>query len=169
MTKNKQLFITSTLIVLAFVSGHFIGATKGIPSDGMDHNAMISNTMSHASSSMNHTDHPHIQVAEGRVSPEIELDAIKDSKGGYNLHIITKNFSFTPQDAGKAPVQNTGHAHVFVNGAKIARAYGEWFYVGADALATGLNVITVSLNANEHSMWVAKNGDEIEASVEVDK
>ncbi len=113
--------------------------------------------------------HNHIQVAPGKKDPTVSVEVLKDTMAGYNLHIVTTNFTFTPSDAGKSPVQNTGHAHVYVNGKKIGRAYGDWYYIGKDNFHPGTNMVTVSLNANDHSDWVASDGKtEISASTVVD-
>ena len=41
-----------------------------------------------------------------------------------------------------------GHAHVYVNGAKIARHYGPWMHIAA--MPKGKNTVMVSLNSNDH-------------------
>ncbi len=118
-------------------------------------------------STMPSMEHGHISVAQNRVNPKVKLTATADTMGGYNLNIATQYFYFTPQNAGKYPVQNTGHAHVFVNDVKIGRAYGQYYYVAPEFLKSGTNTITVILNANNHSDWIAKDGTEISSSVQV--
>ncbi|MEC8244889.1 MAG: hypothetical protein VX047_00480, partial [Pseudomonadota bacterium] len=42
-----------------------------------------------------------------------------------------------------------GHAHVYVNGMKLGRVYGDWYHIGS--LPLGRNEVSVSLYANDHS------------------
>ncbi|MCA9368338.1 hypothetical protein KC887_08875, partial [Candidatus Kaiserbacteria bacterium] len=102
---------------------------------------------------MSHT-HPMLEVDPALPVPTVTLEAVKDEKDGYNLHLVTTNYTFTPEAANSPPAANTGHAHLYVNGQKVARVYGEWFHLPAADLAQGLNAVEVTLNANDHSEWV---------------
>jgi LEA14-like dessication related protein len=57
-------------------------------------------------------------------------------------------------------VQNTGHAHLYVNGIKIARLYGPDFHI--PDLPAGEHELTVNLSSNDHSYYFV-NGIQIEA------
>ena len=70
--------------------------------------------------------------------------------GGYNLHLITTNFKFTPENAGRTQVFGEGHAHLYLNDEKIARVYGNWFYL--PPLPQGDYDVEVTLNGNGHEM-----------------
>ncbi len=124
--------------------------------------------MNHTSASMHsmHGKHAMIEVDTSKSVPTISIEAIPDSKDGYNLRVVTKNYTFTPEKVGNAPVPNQGHAHIYVNDAKIARLYGEWFNISSSALKDGSNVIEVTLNADDHSEWVI-NGKHISDTVTV--
>lgn len=101
--------------------------------------------------------HPMLEVDSNNPVPTVDIEASRDSKDGYNLHIIATNYTFTPEKTGGAPVANEGHAHLYVNGTKIARLYGPWFNLSNSSLKDGTNVVQVTLNANDHSEWtVAK-------------
>ena len=63
---------------------------------------------------------------------------------------MTEGFIFAPEEANGPNRTGTGHAHVYVNGEKIMRAYGAWVHL-ADVPANA--VIRVTLNANDHSGW----------------
>lgn len=89
--------------------------------------------------------------------PAVTLEVTPDAKDGYNVHIVTENYAFTPESVNSDVVVNTGHAHLYVNGAKIARLYSEWFHIPATLLQEGDNTVVVTLNANDHSEWT--NGD----------
>lgn len=96
--------------------------------------------------------------------PAVEITANEDSKGGYNVNIVTENFVFTPENAGGENVENQGHAHIYVDGKKLGRVYGDWYYVAA--LPEGEHEIKVSLNGNDHSDIVV-NGQPVYAKVMV--
>lgn len=104
------------------------------------------------------TTHTHkmIEVDPSLPVPSVELTISPDALDGYNLHLVTENFTFTPEAAGREPVANTGHAHLYVNDVKVARIYGNWFYLSPTLLTPGENYVMVTLNANEHSDWVSK-------------
>lgn len=54
-----------------------------------------------------------------------------------------------------------GHAHLYVDGQKIARLYGKWYHI--EELSPGQHEITVTLNANDHREY-AVNGENISTS-----
>lgn len=159
---------TNVIIGLILVITLFVGYAAGRVVKTNEFAVQEANKNEHANHNME-MKHDHIQVAPGRLTPNVKLEAIKDSMGGYNFRVLTNNFYFTPANAGKDPVQNTGHAHLFVNDKKIGRIYGEWFYLGDDKFQTGTNTVVVSLNANNHADWVTKDGKEIVASTTIIK
>ncbi len=110
----------------------------------------------------------HHSVIETNKPVSISFSAIKDTKDGYNLHVMTNNYKWTPETVNTKPIQGEGHAHVYVNDVKVARLYGDWFHVPGTFFKTGENEIKVTLNANDHSEW-GKNGKVIESVVTVTK
>ena len=82
-------------------------------------------------------------------APVVNLQLFPLAGGGYNVRVQTLNFTFTPQNIDMDPVPGEGHAHLYVDGLKIARLYGEWYHLGA--LPADAEVLTVSLYANDHS------------------
>ena len=112
--------------------------------------------------------HEEIEVDATLPAPTVLLEATEDTKDGYNLQITTTNFTFTPEKAGNGRESGEGHAHIYVNGKKLGRVYGEWFYLSSANLVDGENVVEVTLNANDHSDWLI-NGDHISSSVTVTK
>jgi hypothetical protein len=99
--------------------------------------------------------------------PTVSLEAFPDTMGGYNIQIKTTNYTFTPKEAGKENTPNTGHAHVYVNEVKVGRAYGEWYNIPKSFFHTGMNTISVSLNGNDHSVWVLNDGKTEVAAAEM--
>ena len=81
-------------------------------------------------------------------APAIDLRVFALGDGSYNLQVQTSNFTFTPQNIDKSPVLGEGHAHLYVDGVKIARLYGEWHHV--PTLPPDAEALTASLYANNH-------------------
>lgn len=86
--------------------------------------------------------------------PEIKIKLHPDTMGGYNLQVMLKDFTVTPDKADLAPEANAGHMHVYVNGEKVARMYGEWLYLKSELFSKDSNQVDVTLNANDHADWM---------------
>ena len=93
--------------------------------------------------------HDMLAVDDWYVKPTIIAAIYKDPIGGWNLNLRTTNFTYNAAAAGLKNKEGEGHAHVYVNGVKLARIYGDWFHIGM--LPKGNNIILVTLNANDHS------------------
>ncbi len=93
--------------------------------------------------------------------PTVDFTITRDpvSMGGWDVHILTTNFTFTPQNVNGTPVADQGHVHLYVDNAMYV-VYGPWYHL--DDLSPGQHVITVALVANDHSIF-EKNGQYIEA------
>ncbi len=103
-------------------------------------------------SKMKHGAHDHatlLSLPVGPDAPTLDFSLAKDKSSGWNLHIITSNFRFAPQAASSPHVAGEGHAHIYVNGEKLARVYGPWFHIAN--LPKGETMVTITLNANNHS------------------
>jgi hypothetical protein len=112
--------------------------------------------------------HKHeMREAEGP-APKVTLRAIEDAGGGYNLHLVTENFRFSPENTGTATEAVEGHAHLYVNGVKKARVYGAWFHLPGDWLTDGENSVVVTLNDNVHNHWVAQ-GNKVASEIVLTK
>ncbi|MEX0917836.1 MAG: peptidoglycan-binding domain-containing protein [Candidatus Paceibacterota bacterium] len=97
-------------------------------------------------------DHVMIDVSEWPLIPEIEIALHKDALAGWNLEIDTEHFTFTPATVNEDNRENEGHAHIYIDGVKLARVYGHWFHIPDSAiLGAGEHTVSVSLNANDHS------------------
>lgn len=100
-----------------------------------------------------HSMHKHEGVEATRFDanaaiPSVTLNVQADSMSGWNVQINTQHFTFAPDKAGLADTQNEGHAHLYVDGYKFARVYGNWYHL--KALTPGKHYITVTLNTNDH-------------------
>lgn len=112
-------------------------------------------------------DHSHLPIAvpAGAPGPGLSLVLSRDAMTGFNLKIITRNFSMMPPPAGVTDMQRLmgatvdgnglieGHAHLYVNGVKVQRLYGHDVHLPATLFKPGVNQITVSINNHGHLYW----------------
>ncbi|MCX4525038.1 cupredoxin domain-containing protein [Streptomyces sp. NBC_01551] len=100
--------------------------------------------------------------AEG--APEVRVAARPDSEDGWNLQLTVRNFRFTPDSTGGAALPGAGHAHLELDGRKLARLYGPWFHLPAAQVPEGAHTLTVRLYADDHTAW-AVAGKPVEAAI----
>ncbi|MFD3678936.1 hypothetical protein [Streptomyces sp. NPDC058613] len=100
--------------------------------------------------------------AEG--APKVRLTARPDSEDGWNLQLALEGFDFTPDSTGGAALRGAGHAHLELDGRKLARLYGPWFHLPAAQVPEGAHTLTVRLYADDHTAW-AVSGKPIEATI----
>ncbi|MFJ3176727.1 hypothetical protein ACIPJK_39325 [Streptomyces roseus] len=100
--------------------------------------------------------HPLRQVPAD-AAPKLTLKVNKDSASGWNLHLVTKNFTFTPEHAGESAKAGEGHAHLYMDGKKLARVYSPWFHIPVEAVPEGKHTLSASLTANDHTVWAVTN------------
>lgn len=112
--------------------------------------------------------HPPREVPPDKPVPSVNHLTFPDVMDGYNIQIITRNFKFTPAAINLESQDNEGHAHIYVNGEKIARVYSHWYHLPGTLLQPGENEVKVTLNANDHSEW-SVDGDSIASFVSVRK
>lgn len=84
--------------------------------------------------------------------PLIELSVTQDPKSGWNVHAATENLVFAPRSAGADHVDGEGHLHLYVDGQKVARLYGEWWHL--EPLTAGEHEISVEATANDHRPYM---------------
>ena len=99
---------------------------------------------------------------DAEAAPTVDLQVIPLADGSFNLRVVTDNFVFTPQLVDMAGVPGEGHAHLYVDGAKVARIYGEWYHL--PALPEDAETVSVTLYANDHRAF-AVDGKTVSASV----
>lgn len=133
--------------------GFTLAAANGITLDGHDHSDPAHHA-AHKPASAGAAGHDHhgdmLDLPAGAGAPTLALRAIKDPSAGWNLNIVTANFTFSPEHASGAHVAGEGHAHVYVDGVKLGRVYGDWIHL--DNLPEGEVAVEVTLNANDHRM-----------------
>jgi len=109
-----------------------------------------------------HHDHgTSVEVAEGVPVPTIAIEVTEDPVEGWNLRILTTDFRIVPENVSTSHVDGEGHMHLYIDGEKVSRLYGEWHHIGA--LAPGEHEVRVELSANDHSA-LAVDGNIIDAT-----
>ncbi|MDJ1176510.1 hypothetical protein [Roseofilum capinflatum] len=96
--------------------------------------------------------HGRLEIPPGQPIPQVNLIVHPDQNTGWNLELQVENFQFAPQNMYQENSLNEGHAHLFINGDKVTRIYGSWYYI--KALPPGNHEITVVLSSNHHQDFV---------------
>ncbi|WP_308072760.1 hypothetical protein, partial [Streptomyces bambusae] len=86
-------------------------------------------------------------------APQVSLAVRPDSADGWNLQLTVRDFRFTPDSTGGAALPGAGHAHLALDGRKLARLYGPWFHLPAAQVPPGTHTLTVRLYADDHTAW----------------
>jgi uncharacterized surface protein with fasciclin (FAS1) repeats len=110
-------------------------------------------------------DHSAMLEVSGGPEPFVDLQVIPLDDGSYNVRVQTLNFTFAPQHVDMEPMPGEGHAHLYVDGVKVARIYGEWYHL--ESLPDDAQMITVELFANNHQP-LAIDGEPISDMVMLD-
>lgn len=141
---NRALSLFAIGLIFGGGIGFTIAAGNGVTFDGHDHSnpALHSAGMDHASMHDTPVDVPAADA------PQVAIMVQPDPMAGYNLHVMTTNFAFSPERASLQNVTGEGHAHVYINGEKLGRLYGAWMHL--DGLPQGQVEIRVTLNTNDH-------------------
>jgi hypothetical protein len=126
--------------------------------------SMVMNSDAHIHDDGEQHDHSKQMDMSGDSAPVVDLSVIPLGDGSHNIRVQTLNFIFAPQNVNQDPRAGEGHAHLYVDGVKIARLYGEWFHI--ESLPENAEMITLSLYANNHQVLSA-NGVEISDMVMV--
>jgi hypothetical protein len=102
----------------------------------------------HQEKSENDHSHKTLDISANSVIPTIKIEVYPDKIKGWNLEIETTNFTFNPETVNQDSNPNKGHAHLYINGKKVTRIYGNWYHISE--LPKGENEIKVTLNTNLH-------------------
>lgn len=142
------------VLALGLIYGGGIGFTLAAANNasfaGHDHAAAAA----HAAGAANAHDHDKVLDVSGPEAPTLDVTLEPDPVSGFNLHLRTANFRFAPENAGKGNRPGEGHAHLYVNGEKIARLYGPWTHI---AELPPQARIAVTLNSNDHATLAIGN------------
>ena len=121
----------------------------------------------HNGDSSHHGDSSHggvREIAGGALVPTIDIDISEDAREGWNLRIHTTNFRIVPENVSTTHVDGEGHMHLYIDGVKISRIYGEWHHIGV--LEPGEHDVRVELSSNDHSTLVV-DGDPVDATATI--
>ena len=108
--------------------------------------------------------HEHGETVEAPPGMGVALNVHPDSVSGFNVQIVPTAFTFAPERVNTAHAPGEGHAHLYIDGVKLRRVYGEWAHV--DGLSSGMREISVTLNTNMHERY-AVDGQPITAAATV--
>lgn len=155
---DRSLALFAIGLVFGGGVGFVVAAGNGVTFDGHDHGDHAAQGHGSTGHDMLH-DTPVDVPAEN--APIVTMMLKPDPMAGYNLHVMVDNFTFSPEGASLAAVPGQGHAHVYVNGEKLSRLYGEWMHIAS--LPKGEVTVDVTLNSNDHRP-LAVNGALISTS-----
>ena len=124
-------------LLIGALGGYFVGAS--------DHSHDEETHGAHMEES-GHMTH-ELRDVEGEV-PEIDLTILGDANNGFDAQVIVSNFVFAPQNVNGEDVAGEGHAHIYINGEKKSRVYGEWYNIGK--LPVGSHEVEIRLSSNDH-------------------
>ena len=106
----------------------------------------------------------HDKTIEAPADLSVAVEATLDAVSGVNLKITTTGFTFAPENASGEHVPGEGHAHVYVDGVKDNRVYGNYYHLSG--LDPGERAIRITLNANSHEQY-AKGEHPVEATTTI--
>ncbi|WP_134177290.1 MULTISPECIES: hypothetical protein [Cytobacillus] len=113
-----------------------------------------------------HMGHGYVEIPKDHEIPAVSISVAPDGPDTWLLRLELLHFSFAPEKVGEThPSYNEGHAHLYINGEKISRLYGQYYHIGK--LKEGKNEITVSLNSNNHGALMSR-GKPVMASITID-
>ncbi|MGI9648300.1 MAG: hypothetical protein ACR2OI_07250 [Acidimicrobiia bacterium] len=141
-----------------------LAMAAGVAGCGDSDGAVTTHTHAAGDAAHVHSTETPIEVL-GPAVPTVNVTVTPDPVAGFNLHASVTNLTWAPEQAGLSHIEGEGHAHVYVDGVKVARIYGEWYHLSW--LEPGTHEVTVSLNANTHAPY-AVDGVEIADSVTVE-
>lgn len=136
----RVMFATVNLIVVILLFGFAYTATAQ-----NQYETAVANISEHSVGVMD--------LTGAELVPEVTLiEVLPESADSYNLHVEIDNWTFTPEQTGEPTIANEGHAHVYVDGLKVGRMYGNWYHLGA--MQPGEHRIVVTLNGNDHTEFL---------------
>ena len=158
---------TIPVLLIGLFLGGGIGftwaAANGVTLAGHDHGDGGHHVSGHQGHGHAH-DTP-LDLPSGPDAPALEISLEPDQSAGWNLHIASPGFRFSPENVNGPHIPGEGHAHLYVNGAKHSRIYGTWVHLAE--LPAGEVTVSVTLNANDHSP-LSVGGELLSATTVVD-
>lgn len=144
-------------LIFGALVGFLVAAGYGVTLNGHDHETdhlTDHSETAHSGAEAPSHDHSEVIALEAENAPIIDAILHADPAGGWNLEVTTQNFRFAPDHVSQDYIEGEGHAHIYVNGEKLARLYGNWFQL---ADVTAGDIVSVSLNSNDHKVFAVDN------------
>lgn len=94
-------------------------------------------------------------LPQSATPPEVQIQSTALGGGRYLLMLHASDFVFTALCVADAEALPVGHAHVHVNGEKVASAYNPVIEIGP--LEPGVHTIGVVLRGQDHRPIIAQN------------
>jgi hypothetical protein len=104
------------------------------------------------------------EVSAAEPVPTVSFEITKDTMGGWDVHVDTTNFTYSPEHLNGAPVPGEGHVHLYIDDNLIIML-APWYHI--DSLSPGAHTIRAGLFNNDHSAYTI-NGQRVEATQTVD-
>ena len=105
-------------------------------------------------------------VPEHLPVPQIAMHLTRDSEDGFNLHVELQNFRLESpalrDTRGEGMLR--GHAHLYLNGVKLTRLYGNDLHLPSRLFRSGINSLQISINDHERAVY-AINREPIQATI----
>lgn len=140
------MVITVLVAVIAFGGGFILAGTLDSDDDTMS--AHHEEMAGHEETTHSHSETYAVNATD---APSVTIVVTEDAVSGWNVHVATEKFSFTPESVNGPNVLGQGHAHLYVDGEKVARLYGSDFHYPVEL--DGSHEFRVTLNANDHSEY----------------
>lgn len=153
----SNYWIQLVIIIVGLPLGAFLSNRSYILHEQLEHNIPVVHTA---------MDHGTLDISDDESIPQIDSLLIsKDAMSGWNVTIITSQFTFTPEHVNQTHQAGQGHAHIYINDEKFARVYGPSFHI--PELAGSNHRLKVTLNANGHEV-MEYDGRPIEVEAELE-
>ncbi|MEM7545089.1 MAG: copper chaperone PCu(A)C [Pseudomonadota bacterium] len=101
---------------------------------------------------MDHSGHGGGAMMVATNPPTLSISA-EETASGWRIRSDATNFRFAPEAMDGPHVAGEGHGHLYIGGIKIMRVTAEEVEIGA--LPPGEHKIRVTLNTNDHQMYMA--------------
>lgn len=103
-------------------------------------------------------------VPASEVAPQVDISVTPEGDG-WTVAVAAQNFTFAKDLVDQPHQPGTGHGHLYIQGIKISRLFGETARIGA--LPAGSHMVRVTLNTNDHRTYHV-DGAPIEATARID-
>ena len=158
--KKMNLRLMGLYTIVAIFSGLFgflIAGANNVTFVGHDRNLDHTGSLASHNNKVNHlkAHTTSIELPENALIPTIKAELKTDPLSGFNLHLLTNNFTFAPEASGLKHKDGMGHAHVYVDGQKFARLYSDWHHI--DEIPKGAKQMLITLNSNDHRPLVFRD------------